>query len=99
MEKTNKKSRVVFNLEFTTSKLLAYIVVILGSLIGYLLVSSEIVVLGFVMGGALSGAKSVTDNLTRKGIKNIRSRTKSSCSKISNFRRSKRNYEKGESSC
>lgn len=71
MKKTDRKSKFVFNLEFTTSKLLAYIVVILGAILGYLLASSEVVVLGFVMGGGLSGAKSVTDNLSRKGFKNI----------------------------
>lgn len=64
----NKKSSVVFNLTFTTSKLLAYIIVIISGVVGYLLASAEIVTVGFMIGGALSGAKSVSDNIKKMKI-------------------------------
>lgn len=64
----NKKSIVIFNLMFTTSKLLAYIIVIISAILGYLLSSAEIVTIGFMIGGTLAGAKSVSDNILK--IKN-----------------------------
>lgn len=64
----SKKSSVVFNLTFTTSKLLAYVIVIISGILGYLLASAEIVTVGFMIGGALSGAKSVSDNIKKMKI-------------------------------
>jgi hypothetical protein len=57
-----KKSTVVFDLKFTTSKLLAYIIVIASALLGYSLSSTEIVIVGFTIGCALSGVKSVLES-------------------------------------
>lgn len=66
MEQTNSnKSSMVFKLIFTTSKLLAYIIVIVASVVGLLLKSTEIVIVGFMVAAALSGAKSVTDNMRK----------------------------------
>lgn len=61
----NKKSIVMFNLMFTTSKLLAYVIVIISAVLGYLLSNAEIVTVGFMIGGALAGAKSVSDNVLK----------------------------------
>lgn len=60
-----KKSSLVFNLQFTTSKLLAYLVVVSGALIGYLLASAEVVIIAFIIGASLSGVKSVSDNMLK----------------------------------
>lgn len=71
MQKKKRKSSLTFILQFTTSKLLAYIVIGLSSALGYLLNSSDVVVVGFIVGATLSGAKSVTDNIMKikgKGI-------------------------------
>lgn len=65
MENTKKKSKLVFNLEFTTSKLLAYIIVLLSSFLGYALLNSEVVIIGFFIAGALSGVKSLSDNVVK----------------------------------
>lgn len=66
MEETNNnKSYVIFKLTFTTSKLLAYIIVVVGSTVGLLLKSTEVVIVGFTVAAALSGAKSVTDNMRK----------------------------------
>ena len=65
MENTKKKSKLVFNLEFTTSKLLAYILVLLSGFLGYALLSSEVVIIGFFIAGALSGVKSLSDNVVK----------------------------------
>lgn len=59
---TIKKSSIVFNLMFTTSKLLAYIVVISSAILGYLLTSTEVVIVGFTIGAALSGVKSMLES-------------------------------------
>jgi hypothetical protein len=64
-----KKSSLVFNLQFTTSKLLAYLVVISGAIIGYLLASAEVVIVAFVIGASLSGVKSISDNMLK--LKNV----------------------------
>ena len=56
------KSTINFKLDFTTSKLLAYIVVILSAVLGYLLTSTEVVIVGFTIGSALSGVKGILDN-------------------------------------
>ena len=68
MPKNKRKSSLTFVLDFTTSKLFAYIVIGLSSAIGYLLNSSDVVVVGLIVGSTLSGAKSVTDNIMK--IKN-----------------------------
>lgn len=65
MQPKAKKSKIVFNLNFTTSKLLSYIVIILSSIVGYLLANAEIIIIGLIVGGALSGAKSVSDNILK----------------------------------
>lgn len=54
--------KIKFNLNFTTSKLLAYIVVVLSAVLGFLLTSTEIVIVGFTIGAALSGVKSILNN-------------------------------------
>lgn len=54
--------KINFNLNFTTSKLLAYIVVVLSAVLGFLLTSTEIVIVGFTIGAALSGVKSILNN-------------------------------------
>jgi hypothetical protein len=63
MEKNNKKSRLLFSLDFTTSKLLSYIVVLVSSLVGLKLVSPEVVIVGLIIGAALSGVKNITEYL------------------------------------
>ena len=65
MQKIKKKSSITFILEFTTSKLLSYIVVLITSIIGYLLTSPDVVIIGIMAGAALSGAKSVSDNIMK----------------------------------
>ena len=65
MRKNKRKSSLTFVLDFTTSKLLAYIVIILSSTIGYLINSSDVVVVGLIVGSTLSGAKSITDNIMK----------------------------------
>lgn len=57
-----KKSSVIFDLMFTTSKLLAYIVVLSSAILGYLLTSTEVVIVGFTVGAALSGVKSMLES-------------------------------------
>lgn len=64
-----KKSNLVFDLQFTTSKLLAYLVVISGAVIGYLLASAEVVIVAFIIGASLSGVKSISDNMLK--LKNV----------------------------
>jgi hypothetical protein len=59
---TIRKSHVTFDLAFTTSKLLAYIVVISSAVLGYLLSSAEVVIVGFTIGAALSGVKSMLES-------------------------------------
>lgn len=73
MDNNTKKEKniVIFNLKFTTSKLLAYVVVILSTILAYLLNDGEIMVTGLIVGAALSGAKSVTDNLMKMKTKKI----------------------------
>lgn len=65
MRKNKRKSSLTFVLDFTTSKLLAYIVIVLSSTIGYLINSSDVVVVGLIVGSTLSGAKSITDNIMK----------------------------------
>lgn len=72
-----KKSSVVFNLTFTSSKLLAYVIVIISGIVGYLLASAEVVTVGFMIGGALSGAKSVSDNIKKMKIEPLSKTTTS----------------------
>ena len=60
--KAKLKSTLVFTLEFTTSKLLSYIVVISSVIVGYLLTSPEIVITGFVIGAALAGVKNISES-------------------------------------
>lgn len=73
----NKKSTVVFNLKFTTSKLLAYIVVITSAVLGYLLASTEVVIVGFTIGAALSGVKSVLESKKGNNLANMQDYNKS----------------------
>lgn len=54
--------KINFNLNFTTSKLLAYIVVLLSAILGYLLTSTEVVIVGFTIGSTLSGVKSILNS-------------------------------------
>ena len=68
----NKKSTVIFNLKFTTSKLLAYIVVIASAVLGYLLTSTEVVIVGFTIGAALSGVKSMLESKKGNNITNMK---------------------------
>ena len=56
------KSSLVFTLEFTTSKLLSYIVVISSVTVGYLLASPEVIMTGLVIGAALAGVKNVSES-------------------------------------
>jgi hypothetical protein len=60
--KTKLKSSLVFTLEFTTSKLLSYIVVISSIIVGYLLTSPEIITTGLIIGAALSGVKNISES-------------------------------------
>lgn len=62
MEKSNKKSMVIFNMEFTTSKFLSYLVILSSSILGYLLTSVEIVIVGLIVGASLSGVKNITES-------------------------------------
>jgi hypothetical protein len=64
MEKI-RKSKVIFTLEFTTSKLLSYVVLISSSLLGYLLNSNDIAVIGLIVSAALSGVKNITESLVK----------------------------------
>lgn len=64
MEKI-RKSKVIFTLEFTTSKLLSYVVLISSSILGYLLTSIDIVVVGLIVSAALSGVKNITESLVK----------------------------------
>ena len=65
MDIIKKKSSLVFTLEFTTSKLLAYIVVISSSVLGYLLSSAEIVIVGLIVGSSLAGVKNISESWLR----------------------------------
>lgn len=56
-----KKSKIVFKLEFTTSKLLAYFIAIAATLSGILLESSEVLIVGWTISAALSGVKVMAD--------------------------------------
>lgn len=56
-----KKSEIVFNMEFTTSKLLAYFIAIAATLSGILLESSEVLIVGWTISAALSGVKVMAD--------------------------------------
>lgn len=42
-----KKSRVIFNLEFTTSKLLAYFIALAATISGIMIKSSEVLIVGW----------------------------------------------------
>lgn len=65
MDKIIKKSKVIFNLEFTTSKLLSYLVVLESAILGYLLGSVEVVIIGLIVGASLSGVKNITESIIR----------------------------------
>lgn len=58
----NRKFNVIFNLEFTTSKLLGYLILLTTTVLGYLLSNADIVIVGIVSASALAGAKSISDN-------------------------------------
>jgi len=60
--KNKIKSSLIFTLEFTTSKLLSYIVVIASVIVGYLLTSPEVVMTGLVIGAALAGVKNISES-------------------------------------
>lgn len=67
-----KKSTLDFNLRFTTSKLLAYIVVISSAILGYILSSTEVVIVGFTIGAGLSGVKSMLESKKGNNITNMK---------------------------
>jgi hypothetical protein len=67
----SKKSIIIFTLKFTTSKLLAYIVVVSASILGYILKSAEIVIVGFTVGAALSGIKSMLESKNGNKVTNM----------------------------
>ena len=71
MDIIKKKSSLVFTLEFTTSKLLAYIVVISSSVLGYLLSNAEIVIIGMIVGSSLSGVKNISESWLKSKNSNI----------------------------
>lgn len=57
----NRESKVVFKLEFTTSKLLAYFIVLSATVAGIILKSTEVLIVGWTIGAGLSGVKTITD--------------------------------------
>ncbi len=65
MKIINRKSLVVFRLFFSTSKLLSYIVLVSSSILGYLLMSVDVVIVGLIVSASLSGVKNITESLVK----------------------------------
>lgn len=58
----NKNFKIRFNLDFTSSKLLGYLILVTTSILGYCLSNPEIVVIGVISSSALSGVKSLSES-------------------------------------
>jgi hypothetical protein len=65
MENIKKKSSLIFVLEFTTSKLLGYMIFIVTSILGYVLQNPEIIIIGVLASSALSGVKNLSESWTK----------------------------------
>jgi len=65
MKIINRKSLVVFRLFFSTSKLLSYTVLVSSSILGYLLMSVDVVIVGLIVSASLSGVKNITESLVK----------------------------------